>query len=144
MDKSLKWHKRFMELAILISTWSKDPTRCVGAVIVDTNNRIISTGFNGFPKGVMDDDPTRYTRPNKYYYTEHAELNAILFAKQDLSGYTIYSNFFPCVNCTRSIIQSNIKRVVSSKPDYTHHKYGEEWKICRGMLIEADVQIIYL
>ena len=71
------WDERFLRLALHISEWSKDPTTRVGCVIVGPSNEVRSIGFNGFPRGVNDDDPSRYDRPAKYMWTEHAERNAI-------------------------------------------------------------------
>lgn len=96
-------------MAQLVATWSKDPSTQVGAVIVDTHNRIISTGFNGFPRGVKDEVVERDV---KLLRTIHAEDNAILFAKCDVSGMTIYVTHPPCARCAAKIIQAGITRVV--------------------------------
>lgn len=107
-----KWDHRFYELADFISRWSKDPRTKVGAVVVDNLNRIVSLGYNGFPIGTRDDDHIYNNRDRKHARVLHAEINAILFAKEDLSGYTIYCNRLPCSQCAAAIIQSGIVRVV--------------------------------
>lgn len=111
---SEKWDKRFLELAKHISTWSKDPSTKVGAVIVDPLNRIVSTGYNGFPKGVSDSEERLNNKEIKYNYVIHGEISAILFAKADLKGCTLYCYPLPsCCRCATQIIQTGISRVVS-------------------------------
>lgn len=118
-NKNISWDEYFMCIANLVSLRSKDPCTKVGACIVK-NNRIISTGYNGFPNGVSD---TNYPwtkgsdkeEENKYFYVVHAELNAILNAKCDLKDSIIYVNKFPCNECTKAIIQSGIKKVIYEK-----------------------------
>lgn len=116
------WDKRFLRLAEHISTWSKDPSTKVGAVIADPAHRIISVGFNGFPKYVKDDNRLD-DREIKYKIILHAEENAILFARQSLLGCTIYIwPFKPCAQCASKIIQSDITRVVAPQ------EYPDRWK----------------
>ena len=106
-----KWDKRFIVLAELVGSWSKDPGTKVGAVIVRPDRTIASVGYNGFPRMV---DDTYTTRDDKLMRTVHAEMNAILSAREPLHDYTIYvSPLFPCSNCAAAIIQSGIKRVVA-------------------------------
>lgn len=101
-----------MTLAILVASWSKDPSTQVGAVLVDSKRRVIGTGYNGFPRGVLD-HPHRYAnRPLKYEMVVHAELNAILNATRELDDSTLYVTLSPCNECAKAIIQSGIKRVV--------------------------------
>ncbi|MCH2149585.1 MAG: dCMP deaminase family protein [Phycisphaerales bacterium] len=110
-----KWDDRFLEIAGQIATWSKDPSRGVGCVIVTPDRRICSTGFNGLPAGVAD-LPERLVRPTKYDLICHAELNAIIqCAKHGATpmGCTLYATFFPCISCALAIIQSGISRVVA-------------------------------
>lgn len=108
------WDKRFLDMAKLVSTWSKDPSTKVGAVIVDSKNRVVSIGFNGLPVGVNDSDEILQNRELKYRMILHAEENAIHFATGDIEGSTIYTYPLPpCIKCSSSIIQRGIKRVVS-------------------------------
>lgn len=111
-----KWDKRYLDLAQLVSTWSKDPSTKVGAVVVGPNNRVISLGFNGLPSYVPDDPEILHNREKKYQHIIHAEMNAILSAaNKDLClGSTIYTYPFPpCPQCASAIIQTGIMRVVS-------------------------------
>jgi dCMP deaminase len=108
-----KWDFNFLSLAATVSNYSKDPSTKVGAVIVDDNNRIVSMGYNGFPKGIKDDGRLN-NRIVKYQIVIHAEINAILFAEKSVENCTIYTfPFMPCSNCSSVIIQKGIKRVVS-------------------------------
>jgi dCMP deaminase len=107
-----KWDRRFLELAHVVSKWSKDRTK-VGAVIVD-RRRVVSLGFNGFPAGVEDLPELYEDRDTKLLMIVHAETNAIVSARELLSGCTIYTSFPPCAGCAGNIIQAGIKRVVCS------------------------------
>lgn len=110
-----RWDLRFIEMAALVASWSKDPSTKVGAVITNDKNHVISLGFNGFPRGV--EDRLDVSRETKLARTIHAEPNAILHAKQDLAGCSIYVTRPPCSNCAALIIQSGISRVVYEAPD---------------------------
>ncbi len=114
-----KWDRRFLELAKYISSYSKDPSTKVGAVIVDKDGRsIVSTGYNGFAKGVKDTAERLNNRDIKYKIVCHAEMNAILFAKRDLTGCILYTYPFGCCSsCASYIIQTGISRVVFPKTD---------------------------
>ena len=121
MTPEHKWDHRFLELATLIASWSKDPSTQVGAVIVDPITRHIkSVGYNGFPRGIFDDPAILEDRPAKYALMVHAEENALLNAEQSVRGFTLYCTLFPCLEkCTKQIIQAGIKRVVTyANPDY--------------------------
>lgn len=121
MDTSFsdKWNYRFMELALHISTWSKDPSTKVGCVVVGPDKEIRSQGYNGFPRGVNDNIEHRQTRPIKYAFYEHSERNAIYNACSfgaSLKGCTMYVTMPPCADCARAIIQSGIKQVYFMAP----------------------------
>ena len=110
----ISWDEYFMGIAMLAARRSKDPNTQVGACIVSQDNIIISTGYNGMPKGCSDDTfPwNRDGQDNKYAYVVHAELNAILNANgRDLRGSRIYVALFPCNECAKAIIQCGIKEV---------------------------------
>lgn len=117
------WDVRFVKLALDIAQWSKDPDTKVGAVIVGPDNEIRSTGYNGMCRGSNDDVESRYVKPGKYMYFEHAEKNAIYNAARigvSLKGCTIYCESTAtndlcatsCIECCRAIIQSGVTRVV--------------------------------
>lgn len=108
-----KWDRRFLEMARLVSTWSKDPSTKIGVVLVK-DRKVVATGYNGFPTGVADDERL-HEREEKYALIVHAEMNAILQAGHDAEGSTLYLWGFtgpPCRGCTKHVIQAGIKRVV--------------------------------
>ena len=142
MKKELKWHKRFLEIAEFISTWSKDPSTKVGAVIADIDNRIVSTGYNGFPKNVKDTKVRYINRDVKYKIILHAEENAIAYAKRDLTDCTLYiSGLPPCAHCASLIIQSGIKKVVVPKQEIPE-RWVESMNLSKQILKEAGVKLI--
>ena len=108
------WDERFLALAHLISTWSKDISTKVGAVIVRPDKTIASVGYNGFARGVRDDQALLENRSVKLLRTIHAEENAILHARERLDGYTLYvTPLHPCGTCAAKIIQVGITRIVT-------------------------------
>ena len=118
----ISWDEYFMGIALLAARRSKDPSTQVGACIVSRDNIIISTGYNGMPKGCSDDEFPwdREGQDTKYPYVVHAELNAVLNANgRDLRGSRIYVALFPCNECAKAIIQSGIKEVVYLSDKYT-------------------------
>jgi dCMP deaminase len=138
------WNRRFLELASFISNWSKDPSTKVGAVIVDCNRRIISTGYNGFPIGVSDDQERLENRDFKYKAILHAEENAIMFAKKDLSRCSLYvSSLPPCSHCASLIIQSGIKNVYTWEQEIPE-RWQESINITKTMFEESGVSLNYV
>ena len=146
MDKRegyISWDEYFMGVALLAAQRSKDPSTQVGACIVDSSKRILSTGYNGFPQGCSDDD-FPWNRDDskgetKYQFVVHAELNAILNARgKTLSGSKVYVALFPCHECAKAIIQSGITEVV-----YLSDKYHDtpSTKASRRMLSSAGVKL---
>ncbi len=108
------WDQRFLKLARFISDWSKDPSTQVGCVITDSMMRIVSTGFNGLPSGVEDTIERLENRSIKYEMVVHAERNAIIDAKRDLNGLTLYVwPLMPCSVCAAMIVQTGIAEVVA-------------------------------
>lgn len=119
----ISWDEYFMGVAILSGMRSKDPNTQVGACIVSPDHKILSMGYNGFPVGCSDDEFPweREGEPleNKYLYTTHSELNAILnYRGGSLEGATIYVTLFPCNECAKAIIQSGIRRIVYDSDKY--------------------------
>ena len=119
----ISWDEYFMGIAILSGMRSKDPNTQVGACIVSNDNKILSMGYNGFPQGCSDDefpwcregDPLE----NKYFYTTHSELNAILnYRGGSLEGSKLYVTLFPCNECAKAIIQAGIKTVIYKEDKY--------------------------
>lgn len=112
----ISWDEYFIAVAMLSAERSKDPNTRVGACIVDNDNKILATGYNGAPIGYNDDDFSWSREGNflntKYAYVCHAELNAILNSHSDLRGSKIYVYLFPCNECAKAIIQAGIKEVI--------------------------------
>lgn len=115
----LSWDEYFVSIAEIASKRSKDPNTKVGAVIVRGDNTIVSTGYNGLPSGMSDEDFDWGDRDNKYPYVVHAEQNALSFSRENLSGCKIYVTLLPCSTCAKLIVQSGIEEVV-----YTDDKYN--------------------
>jgi len=136
------WDKRFANLAAAVAVWSKDPSTQVGAVITRPDKSVVSTGFNGFPRGCNDDPGLYDHRPTKYARVVHAELNAILTAREPLHGYTIHVTHFCCNECAKAIIQSGIARVVAPLPSGAMaERFEESFGHATIMLEEAGVEI---
>lgn len=142
-DRQLKWDKRFLELAKFISSWSKDPSTKVGAVISDKDNRIVSVGYNGLPQGIIDDEATLNNRELKLKSMIHAEENAVLFAQRTLKKCNIYIwPFLSCSKCTSLLIQSKIGRVITIKNDTP--RWAEDFKISKQLYKQAKIDVIEL
>ena len=140
----ISWDEYFLGIAMLAARRSKDPSTQVGACIVSQDNIIISTGYNGMPKGCSDDEfPwNREGAETKYPYVVHAELNAILNANgRDLRGSRIYVALFPCNECAKAIIQSGIKEVLYLSDKY---KYSLNFIASKRMLDAAGVKYTQL
>ena len=138
----ISWDTYFMGIAQLSSKRSKDPKTQVGACIVNHENKIVGIGYNGFPKGISDDDFPWQDQGDylqtKYPFVVHAEANAILNASQNLNDCKLFVTLFPCNECTKIIIQSGIKELV-----YVSNKdEGKDFQIAsRKMLEKAQVKL---
>ena len=145
---SQKWDERFMEVARLIATWSKDTSTKTGAIVVGPDKEIRATGYNGFVRGVDDEVAARYERPTKYDFFEHAERNAVYNAcltGTSLKGCTMYATHDPCTDCARAIIQSGIKKVVTCKfPANAVQMWHDKASFSEEMFKEAGVEVVYL
>lgn len=148
---SNKWHYRFMELAFLISTWSKDTSTKTGAVVIGPDREIRATGYNGLVRGVDDNIPERMERPTKYDFFEHAERNAVYNAcltGTSLKGCTMYATHAPCTDCARAIIQAGIKTVVTNKIIIDENTPKGTWRdkleYSSQMFKEAGIEYIEL
>jgi len=138
---SLKWDSRFLGLAAHISAWSKDPSSQVGAVITD-GKRIVSLGYNGFAAGVMDHPERLIDRERKLNLTIHAEENAMIFAKRDLSGCTVYVTHPPCPRCASKLIQEEIGRVVYITPSSDFlSRWASDLELSVEMYGEAGIEV---
>jgi dCMP deaminase len=142
-----EWDRYFITMAYLVSMKSKDPSTKVGAIIAGPDKEIRATGYNGFPRGVLD-LPERYeNKEYKYLAINHAEENAILHCARigvSAFGCIIYTPWFPCSYCTKAIIQSGISKVVYHK-EFPGNKNNEKWSksidIAKSMLKEASIEI---
>lgn len=135
-----KWDHRFLDLAEFISNWSKDPSTKVGAVITDNENRVVSIGYNGFPKNITD-DARLDNRDTKYKIIVHGEMNAILFANKSLEHCTLYTYpFMPCSRCASMIIQTGIQRVVSY--NNIPERWKEEFELSKYLFKESSVELV--
>lgn len=123
-----KWDIRYLDLAKHIATWSKDPSKQIGAVAVGNKGQILSQGYNGFPRGVDDSDHRYSHREVKYQFVVHAEMNCIYNATLNgisLNDATLYIDGLPvCHECAKGIIQVGIKRVVTR-----YDEEVEKWKV---------------
>lgn len=137
------WDKFWLDHAKHISTASKDPSTKVGAVIVDQYNRIVSVGFNGFPRKVIDSQERLNNRDLKYKIIIHAEANSIIFAQRPLDNCTIYTwPFLSCSSCSSLIINSGIKRIVTQ--DYFPDRWKESFDLSKQLYKEAQVSVFIL
>lgn len=139
----------FFGIAESVSKLSKDPSTSVGCVLLDSDTLSCkSFGYNGFPRGVDDTVEKRWERPEKYSFVSHAEANAV--AQAALSGTstknaTCVVTHFPCSDCSKILIQSGIKRVVTKEPsDEMVERWGESFRYSKLMFDEAKVVIQYV
>lgn len=141
MGRSDKWDARFLDHARHVAGWSKDPSTKVGATIVRPDRSIASVGYNGFPRKVDDSEDRYLNKPVKYAFVVHAEANAILAAKEDLSDSTLYCTLFPCNECAKLIIQSGIRTVVVPRQEDPDH-WTESMNYSRQMFVESGVVVL--
>ena len=140
---SNKWDIRFLEMAKLVASWSKDPSTQVGAIAV-RNRNVIAQGYNGFPRGVDDHELYYLNRAIKYKRIVHAEMNAIFNAAENgvsLKGSTIYVVGLPiCSDCAKGLIQAGISRVVTPQQEIP-----ENWQesVSSSMAIFKEVGVIW-
>ena len=145
MNKIISWDEYFMGLAHLSALRSKDPNTQVGACIVDSENKVVSIGYNGLPRGCSDAEfpwgREGGFRDSKYAYVVHAELNAILNSPRPVKDCVLYVSLFPCNECAKAIIQSGIRKVV-----YESDKYADTDStiVSKRMLRTAGVELVQL
>lgn len=147
--KQREWDLYFLKMVELVATKSEDPSTKVGCVIVSSDNRILSTGYNGLARGVkLTSRRMSRDKGEKYHWFEHAERNAIFNAAHEgiaLSGSKSYSYGLPCPDCARALIQSGIIEIIMIADDETHVEHKERWKDLYArsqiMLIEAGTRV---
>ena len=143
MNSLINWDEYFMGIALLSCKRSKDPNTKVGACIVDDDNKVVSIGYNGMPKG-LDESKLSWNKndglDSKYLYVCHAEFNAILNTRNgsSLKGCTLYVTLFPCNECAKAIVQTGIKKIV-----YLDDKYHDTLftQASRKLLLLAGVEL---
>jgi dCMP deaminase len=142
---------RFLPDAVAAMGRSKDRSTKVGAVAIDDNYCLKGSGYNGFPRGVDDDNEERHQRPLKYKWTVHSEMNVIAQAARPvLDGTTLLlTSLHPCATCAGLIIQAGIKRVVTRRTEEVKRiqegraDWDEEAAIAMQIFKEAGVEVIY-
>jgi dCMP deaminase len=143
------WNTYFMRLLGPIAARSKDPNTQIGCIITGPDHNIRSTGYNSFPRGIRDDVPERFERPEKYMWIEHGDRNAIYAAARvgtPLEGCIMYLPGLPCMDCGRGIIQVGIVEVVydairQEEWEKTTPRYVPDFLRVRGLLAEAGVKV---
>lgn len=136
-----KWDMRFLEMAKLVASWSKDPSTKAGAVFVRPDKTVASVGFNGFPKG-FDDSPKQYAdRENKYAKIVHCEMNGLLHAHGNVFGYTLYTYPFACCSdCVKHMLTAGVTRFVYPQAsDDLLSRWGKSFEKTRSFFHEAGV-----
>ena len=139
------WDKRFLEMAKNVAMWSKDPSRKIGAIIVDpVKKNILSTGFNGFPRGIADTEERLNDRPTKYKFVVHAEANAIfnaLYNGVSVVDSHIYVYGLPvCSECAKGLIQSGVKRISCMIDERVPANWESSWKNTCDMFDEVGIK----
>ena len=143
-----KWNNRYIDLAKEISTWSKDPSRKIGAVAIGDKGQVLSQGYNGFPRGIFDYESRYENRETKYQYVVHAEMNCIYNATYNgvsLADSSLYVWGLPaCSECAKGIIQVGIKKVYWSTDVEVPDTWKQSLKLSESMFKEANVELIKL
>ena len=144
MTDCIKWNKRYLDLAKHVATWSKDPSRKIGAVAVGDMGQILAQGYNGFPRGINDTSERLLNREEKYKYVVHAEMNVIYNASHSgvsLDGSELYVYGLPvCSECAKGIIQVGIKKVYIFCEETIPPVWYESWFRTKAMFDEAGVK----
>ena len=138
------WDKRFLKLAKHISEWSKDPSTKVGCVVVGPDRELRSTGFNGLPRGIEDNEERLNNREIKYPLICHAEENAIMHAARigiSLKGCTAYVTWPPCTRCARSLIQAGVSTIVYPENIEIPERWMDDLNLSLNMLKEAKISL---
>lgn len=140
----MNWDEYFLRIAAVAASKSKDPSTQVGAVIVRPDNTQVSAGYNGFPRGVADTPERLNDRNIKYSLVIHAEMNAILTARESLNGCTLYTvPFMPCDRCFVHVIQAGIKRVVYTRAtDDQNIRWGEAFARVLALATETNIEMV--
>ena len=140
------WGDKYIHLAKQISTWSKDPSTKVGAVVIGEYGQLLSQGYNGFPRGIKDSEERLNKRERKYELVVHAEMNAIYNASLtgvSLRDSTLYVYGLPiCNECAKGIIQVGIKKVIAMRPKEYNSDWDKSNKNAEALFREAEVMYL--
>ena len=142
MDKQREWDEYFMNIAEAVAAKSKDPSSKMGCAIVDQNKRVVSLGYNGMIQGANEAKMTLSERPMKYYFAIHSEMNALIFAHQDLTGCTIYNRVATCENCLKYCLQAGIKRFVYKELRVHSHSTDPQKSMTNIATDEAVIRLL--
>jgi dCMP deaminase len=131
-------------MSALVASWSKDPSTQTGAVIVRPDKTVASVGFNGFPQSVVDDPEILNNREEKYRRIVHCEMNAVLFSREPLKGFTLYTfPFISCERCAVHMIQAGISRAVSyTCPPDKLERWKDSLNNTKSLFKEAGVEFV--
>ena len=142
MSNQKEWDEYFMQIAETVATKSKDPSSKMGCVIVDENKRVVSLGYNGMLQGADESKMTLSERPMKYYFAIHSEMNALIFARRDLTGCTVYNKVATCENCLKYCLQAGIKRFVYKDLRVHSHSTDPKHSMTNPETDEAIIRLL--
>lgn len=140
-EKTISWDEYFINIAEQVAKKSKDPSTKTGCVIVDSKNRPVSFGYNGFVRG-CDEQKMSWERPIKYHLVIHAEMNAVLFSRKDLENCVLYSLYAPCENCLKHVIQAGIKKIVYKNSVVESKANNNEKSMTNSITNEAVTRLL--
>jgi dCMP deaminase len=147
MLESEKWDQRYLKLAEEVASWSKDPSRQIGAVAVGAKGQVLAQGFNGFPRGILDSSVRYANRSRKYELVVHAEMNVIYnatYSGVSLDGATLYVSGLPvCSECAKGIVQVGIKRVIMRDMEIPD-SWQDSWRKTQEMFHETSIQFEFV
>jgi dCMP deaminase len=132
------FHNYMMGIAMMVGTRSRDPNTKVGCVIVRPDKSICSTGYNGFPRRVVDWKHLWEDKRRKYERVIHAEMNAILASKEPVEGYNLYTTLYPCPDCAKHIIAAGIESVMVPQ----EHRFRREHELSKQLFSEGGVSVV--
>jgi len=142
-----KWDQRFLKLAEEVASWSKDPSRKIGAVAIGAKGQVLAQGYNGFPRGIDDSEERYNDRERKYELVVHAEMNVIYnatYSGVSLDGATLYVSGLPvCSDCAKGIVQVGIKRVIMRDMEIPD-SWKDSWHKTQEMFNEASIQFEFI
>ena len=142
-----KWDQRFLKLAEEVASWSKDPSRKIGAVAIGAKGQVLAQGYNGFPRGIDDSEERYNDRERKYELVVHAEMNVIYnatYSGVSLDGATLYVTGLPvCSECAKGIVQVGIKRVIMRDMEIPD-SWQESWRKTQEMFDETGIQFKFV